>query len=93
MAMLQAQADTLENQLAVPAPAVPQNGDGAIRPAMQRTMALIEEAEVPTVRETRKKRKGSGIKRYWAQFTSEERSEMMKRRARVTRRRRKAAGL
>jgi len=94
MAMLQAQADTLENQLAVPAPAVPQNGDGAIRPAMQRTMALIEEAEVPTVSQVRKnKRKSSGIKRYWAQFTSEERTEEMKRRARLTKRRRKAAGL
>ena len=91
ISLLQSQADTLELQLTAP-PAAPQNGDVPIRPAMQRTMALIEEAEKPTVRETRKnKRKGTGVQAYWAQFTPEERSREMERRARIAKRRKKAA--
>lgn len=88
MAVLQAQADTLETQLAVPAPTA--NGHAEIRPAMQRTMALIEEAPVNEKRKYKKR--GSGIQRYWAQFTPEERTREMQRRGRITKRRRKAAG-
>ena len=92
ISLLQSQADTLELQLTAP-PAAPQNGDVPIRPAMQRTMALIEEAEKPTVREMRKKRRTNttGMKAYWAQFTPEERSREMERRGRIAKRRRKAA--
>ena len=94
MAILQAQTDTLQTQLSVPAPGQNGNGDVAIRPAMQRTMAMIEEAEIvhPNTRKS-KKSNAPGIKAYWAQFSPEERQREMARRARVGRRRRKAAGL
>lgn len=93
MAVLQAQATQLESQLAVP---VNGNGHSQIRPAMQRTMALIDgaEAEVPTVRRLSaavKKEHGTRMRGWWAQFTPEERQLEMQRRANITKRRRKAA--
>ena len=92
MSMLQTQADTLEIQLK-DAPAVAQNGHSSLRPAMQRTMALIEEAvaPTPTVRESLKK---SSQKEYWDQFTPAQRSKEMQRRQRVAaaRKKRREAG-
>jgi hypothetical protein len=99
MNLLSEQVAVLERQLAALEPVpTPTNGNGAIRPAMQRTMALIEEAASeapPTVRDMRsdknvKKVHGSRMKEYWAQFTPEGRKKEMKRRARLARRRREA---
>ena len=83
IALLQAQSETLEAQLSMPAV----NGNIPIRPAMRRTMALIEKAEI--VPDTRR---SVGSKSYWAKLTPEERSKEMKRRRRVGQRRKAAEG-
>ena len=84
MLMLQAQADTLDAQLKDPA--ITQNGHSELRPAMQRTMALLGEAENPTSTKMR-----NGQANYWASFTPEERRKEMQRRQRVGLARKKRA--
>ena len=89
IALLDAQARSLEAQLQVVPAAVPGNGHAEIRPAMKRTMALIEAGEPDVVR----KKKGSGSRDYWARLTPAQRSKEMRRRMRVAVRNREAAGL
>ncbi len=84
--LLQTQTEILDRQLAALAPAPVKV---AIRPAMKRTMALVEEA--PTVREAKEKEQLSGQKLYWAQFTPEERKKEQRRRQKVAAKRRAAA--
>ncbi len=90
MNLLQAQTEILEREL-VALTATPANGNGKVRPAMERTMALIEEAKEETLTVRELKGKPSGQRNYWAQFTPEERSKEMRRRQRVAERRRRAA--